>query len=234
MWGRSRVQKVMKFSVFQPNNSWENWIFCQDNKLQKSKETNPSLQSPMSLLCLPENEPRQHLDIENQSWIDQLETGNRKPRTQSWSKISWNTTGFSEKEKRTALRNLVKNVYLLGIFSKSNMWGRSRVSGGTKVSSFHQKVKLTENAFPDFLKTTDDPFLLHTPAPPLCEQWFIRDFKNLDVSVHFREEVSRESQKNGNRWICLPENSQIREVSGYCLAIFCWNHGEPVCGFVRK
>ena len=165
MWGRSRVQKVMKFSVFQPNNSWENWIFCQDNKLQKSKETNPSLRSPISQLCLSQSEPHQYLDIGNQSWIDQLETGNRKPRTQSWSKISWNTTGFSEKEKRTALRNLVKNVYLLGIFSKSNMWGRSRVSGGTKVSSFHQKVKLTENAFPDFLKTTDDPFLHHTPVP---------------------------------------------------------------------
>ena len=40
--------------------------------------------------------------------------------------------------------------------------------------------------------------------------------------------------KTGNRGICFPENSQISEVSGFCLMIFCWNHGEPVCGFVRK
>ena len=36
-----------------------------------------------------------------------------------------------------------------------------------------------------------------------------------------------------NEGISFPEKGKIRDVSGFCLPMFCWNHGEPICSCVR-
>ena len=145
--------------------------------------------------------------------------------------------------KIQALFREKKNIRLLGIESRastSQEFSLSQTCGvevaftvGPKFPVFIKFWRFQKMFSRNVWTRLMIPFF-HTPLHHLFTYNNLSVVPKISMFLPIERKFSKNLQKTGNRGISFPEKSQISEVSGFCLMDFCWNHGEPICGFVRK